>query len=46
MIENPEKDFDPEEFPPIRPEFNLDQIKKCVLNLHKVIFYILQQQIK
>lgn len=37
MIENPEKNFDSGELPPIRPEFNSNNIKQSVLNLNKVI---------
>lgn len=36
VIENPEKDFDLAEFPPIRKDFNLSQIKTSILNLQNV----------
>lgn len=36
FIENPDKEFDVEQFPSIRSEFTLNDIKQCVLNLNNV----------
>ena len=36
FIENPDKQFERREFPEIRPEFTLDDIKNATLNLDKV----------
>ena len=36
FIENPGKQFERREFPEIRPEFTLDDIKNATLNLDKV----------
>jgi hypothetical protein len=40
FIESPNKnDFDPTEFPAIRKQFSLDDIKTATLNLDKVIVF-------
>lgn len=36
FIENPDKQFDISQFPPIRKEFSLQDIKKSVLNMYQV----------
>ena len=37
FIENPTREFYVSEFPPIREQFSLDEIKTCVLNLYMVL---------
>ena len=38
FIEDPNREFKLEEFPSIRNEFNLNDIKRCVLDMDSVIF--------
>ncbi|RNA34144.1 DIS3-like exonuclease 2 isoform X1 [Brachionus plicatilis] len=46
VIENPEKNFDLAEFPPIRKEFNLTQIKTTILNLQSIAKALRQKRFK
>ncbi len=41
FIEDPNREFKLEEFPPIRNQFSLNDIKKCVLDMDSVINHLI-----